>query len=173
MFRIWSDAEFARKIQDLAEGKLVLKTEAKFEPKAQAITTAAPAKEPRRSEAVSLLAVLQREARFVDFIKEQIAGYSDAQIGAAVRDVHQGCAAVLERFFALQPVSAAAEGASIEVPRNFDPAQFRVTGNVTGAPPFRGTLQHHGWKATKSELPDWTGSEASALVVAPAEVEVK
>jgi hypothetical protein len=56
---------------------------------------------------------------------------------------------------------------------NLDPAQFRLTGNVTGAAPFRGKLQHHGWKAGKCELPEWTGNDASALVVAPAEVEVK
>ena len=173
LFRIWGDAGFAFQVQELAEGKLVPKTEPKPEPKPSAARAAPPKQEPRRSEAVSLLAVLQREARFVDFIKEPIAGYSDAQIGAAVRDVHQGCAAVLDRLFALQPLNAATEGATVEVPRNFDPAQFRVTGNVTGEPPFRGTLQHHGWKAIKSELPDWTGSEASALVIAPAEVEVK
>jgi len=172
MFRIWSDAEFARKVQDLAEGKPLPKTESKPE-KPLAPPTSAPKEEPRRSEAVSLLAVLQREARFVDFIKEPIAAYSDAQIGAAARDVHQGCAVVLDRLFALQPLSAATEGASVEVPRHFDPAQFRVMGNVAGEPPFRGTLRHHGWKATKFELPAWTGSEASALVVAPAEVEVK
>jgi hypothetical protein len=173
MFRVWSDAEFAGKVRDLAEGKLVPKTEPKTEPKPQPAPATAPKKESRRSEAVSLLAVLQREARFVDFVKEPISGYSDAQIGAAVRDVHKGCAAMLDRLFALQPVSAAAEGASVEVPRHFDPAQFRLIGNVTGEPPFRGMLQHHGWKAAKCELPEWTGSEASALVIAPAEVEVK
>jgi hypothetical protein len=152
---------------------LIPKTEAKPEPKPQPVPAASPKKEPRRSEAVTLLSVLQREARFVDFVRESIAGYSDAQIGAAVRDVHQGCSSALDRLFGLQPLHQAAEGGSVEVPRNYDPAQFRVTGNVTGVPPFRGTLQHHGWKATKAELPEWTGTEASALVIAPAEVEVK
>jgi hypothetical protein len=152
---------------------LIPKTEAKPEPKPQPTPVASSKKEPRRSEAVTLLAVLQREARFVDFVKESIAGYSDAQIGAAVRDVHQGCSSVLDRLFGLLPLNQTAEGGSVEVPRNYDPAQFRVTGNVTGEPPFRGTLQHPGWRATKAELPDWSGTEASALVIAPAEVEVK
>ncbi len=172
MFRVWNDVAFAQKVQDLAEGKSVPKIEPKPTPERRP-TAAAPKQEPSRSEAVSLLAVLQREARFVDFIKEPIGSYSDAQIGAAVRDVHKGCAAVLDRLFALQPLNATTEGASVQVPRNFDPAQFRVIGNVTGEPPFHGTLLHHGWRAAKSELPDWTGSEASSLVVAPAEIEVK
>ncbi len=36
-----------------------------------------------RSDAVTLLAALQREARLVDLIQENLAAYSDAQIGAA------------------------------------------------------------------------------------------
>ncbi len=173
LFRIWSDVEFARKVKNLAAEKLPLEKEPKPAPKPSTPPGGSPIKESRRSEAVSLLAVLQREARFVDFIKESIAGYSDAQIGAAVRDVHQGCAGALDRLFGLQPLTTTVEGGSVEVPRNFDPAQFRVTGNVKGEPPFRGTLQHHGWKATKSELPDWTGSESAVWVIAPAEVEMK
>ena len=55
-----------------------------------------PASKPAvRSEAITLLAALQREARFVDFIQEPLTGYSDAQIGAAARDVHRDCGAVL------------------------------------------------------------------------------
>ncbi len=60
-----------------------------------------PAAAPRgRSEALTLLATLQREARFVDFIMESLEGYSDAQIGAVARDVHRDCGKVLERLFA-------------------------------------------------------------------------
>ena len=53
-----------------------------------------------------MLATLQREARFVDFVKESLEGYADAQIGAVARDVHRDCGAVLERLFALRPVLA-------------------------------------------------------------------
>ena len=74
------------------------------------------------SEAITLLAALQREARFVDFIQESLAGYSDAQIGAAARDVHRDCGAVLERMFALRPAVAEEEGTEVEVPAGFDPA---------------------------------------------------
>lgn len=168
LWRIWRDDAFAEKVRQLEEGRLAPVTVP--QPKAEARPQAP---EPRRSDALTLLAVLQREARFVDFIQEPIAAYSDAQIGAAVRDVHKNCASVLDRLFALRPLMNAPEGASCEVPRGFDPAQFRLTGNVGKEPPFRGQLCHHGWKATKCELPEWMGSSASATVVAPAEVELK
>jgi hypothetical protein len=118
------------------------------------------------------LAALQREARLVDFIQEPIASYSDAQVGAAVRDVHRDCAAAVQRMFALQPVMEQAEGSAIEVTDGGDPARVRLTGNVSGQPPYRGVLRHPGWQASKVDLPAWSGSAQSALVVAAAEVEL-
>jgi len=128
---------------------------------------------PTRSEAVTLLATLQREARFVDFVKEPLGGYSDAQIGAVARDVHRDCGKVLDRLFALGPVRNEEEGAELEVPAGFDAGRFRLTGNVTGEPPFRGQMVHHGWEATICQLPTWSGTAEAARVVAPAEVELK
>jgi hypothetical protein len=133
---------------------------------------AAP-KPPARSEAITLLASLQREARLVDFIQEALADYSDAQIGAAVRDIHRDCGAALQRLFALKPAVAEEEGAEVDVPAGFDSNRWRLTGNVTGEPPFRGRLVHPGWEATICELPVWTGGPAAARIVAPAEVELK
>ncbi|MGA2405072.1 MAG: DUF2760 domain-containing protein [Syntrophobacteraceae bacterium] len=131
------------------------------------------AKPPARSEAITLLAALQREARFVDFIQESLAGYSDAQIGAVARDVHRDSAAVIDRLFALKPAAPQEEGAQVDVSAGFDAGRFRLTGNVAGEPPFRGRLVHPGWEAAKCELPTWTGSKDSARVIAPAEVEIK
>ena len=134
-----------------------------------------PKPEPRRptqSEAVTLLATLQREARLVDFLKEDIAAYSDDQIGAAVRAIHQDAAKVLDRLFSIQAVVADEEGAAVQVPAGFDATRYRLTGKVVGEAPFRGTLRHHGWEATRCELPQFTGSEAAAKTIAPAEVEV-
>lgn len=133
-------------------------------------------KKPTQSEAITLLATLQREARLVDFLKEDLSGYADEQVGAAVRAIQRDSAQVLDRFFALQPVVADAEGARVNVPAGFDAARFRLTGKVTGKvageAPFTGTLQHHGWEATKCELPQFTGSDSAAKTVAPAEVEL-
>jgi hypothetical protein len=131
------------------------------------------AKGPARSEAITLLAALQREARFVDFIQESLDGYADAQIGAVARDVHRDCKAVLARMFALRPAVADEEGKEVEVPAGFDSGRWRLTGNVTGEPPFRGRLVHPGWEATTCELPTWSGAAAAQRIVAPAEVELR
>ena len=129
-------------------------------------------KKPTQSEAITLLATLQREARLVDFLKEDLSGYADEQVGAAVRAIQRDSAKVLDRFFALQPVVTDEEGAKVNVPAGFDAARYRLTGKVSGDAPFTGTLQHHGWEATKCELPQFTGSDSAAKTVAPAEVEV-
>ena len=128
---------------------------------------------PKQSEAVTLLATLQREARLVDFLKEDIGGYADDQIGAAVREIHRESAAVLNRLFAIRPVLEQEEGAAVEVPSGFDPAQYRLTGKLTGHAPFRGTLRHHGWVVTRSEFPEFIGNESAAKTICPAEVEVQ
>lgn len=129
-------------------------------------------KPPARSEALTLLATLQREARLVDFVQESLDGYSDAQIGAVSRDVHRDCAAVLKRLFALRPAVPQEEGGEVEVQAGFDAGRWRLTGNVVGEPPFRGKLAHAGWEAAIYELPTWTGTPAAARIVAPAEVEL-
>jgi hypothetical protein len=128
---------------------------------------------PARSDALTLLATLQREARLVDIVKEPLDQYSDLQIGAAARDVLRDCATVLHRYFDLQPVTEQEEDSQIDVPAGFDPSCFRVTGKVAGEPPFQGRLVHPGWRATRCELPLWSGSPESSLIVAPAEVEVE
>jgi len=130
-------------------------------------------KPPQRSEALTLLAALQREARFVDFVKEPLDSYSDAQVGAAARDVHRGCAEVIERMFAPAAASEEEEGATVEVPAGFDPGAYKLVGNVQGEPPFHGKLTHHGWQAAKCDLPQWSGGEGSTRIIAPVEVELK
>ena len=127
---------------------------------------------PGRSEALTLLATLQREARFVDFLQERLDDYNDAQIGAVARDVHRDCGKVIARLFAIRPAVDAEEGAEMEVPAGFDPGRYRLTGNVAGEPPFRGRLTHHGWEAASCQVPAFTGSKDAARVVAPVEVEL-
>lgn len=170
-FRVFGDADFAKAVDQLLRGKQPA-AEAPAPPPPPPPPKPAPPKKPVRSDAVSLLAALQREARLLDFLQESIAEYDDAQIGAAVRDIHRDAAAVIQRMFAPVAVVADAEGASVEIPAGHDPAQFRLTGNVAGQPPHRGTLQHHGWKATRSDLPQWTGGDEAATIIAPAEVEI-
>lgn len=168
-FRVLFDAALAERARPILAGEVAPA------PTSQAATTAEPKKikkTPARSDAVNLLAMLQREARLVDFLQEEIAAYGDEQIGAAVRDVHRDSAAVLQRVFALRPIREEPEGSTIELDGEFDAARYRLTGRVPETPPFRGALAHHGWQATQCVLPEWSGAESAALVVAPAVVEV-
>jgi hypothetical protein len=157
LLRCLSDREFADRLAQLFSG------------------AGAPETAPRvnRNDAVTLLAVLQREARLIDFVQESIDAYTDAQVGAAVREVHKGCRAVFDRVLALEPTLGEPEGAEVAIPTGADPNRYRMVGNVTDAPPVSGTLAHHGWQATRCELPEWTGSEKARLIVAPAEVELR
>ena len=125
-----------------------------------------------RNDAITLLAALQREARFVDIVNESLDGYSDAQIGAAARDVLRDCGKVLARVFALRPMLEQDEGATVQVPAGYETECYRLTGDVSREPPFAGKLMHAGWQATKCDLPTWTGSGKGALVVAPAEIQL-
>lgn len=165
-FKVLSDTEFAVGVERLAAGALP-------PPQPEAAPQQAPNAVPaKRSEAITLLAALQREARFVDIVSESLDGYSDAQIGAAARDVLCDCGKVLRRMFDLQPVVDNAEGDTIEVPAGYDTGRYHLTGNISQEPPLTGQLVHSGWQAMRCELPAWTGSNNAAMVVAPAEVQV-
>jgi hypothetical protein len=120
--------------------------------------------------AVQLLALLQRDGRLVDFLMEDLAAYPDAQVGAAVRDVHGGCRAALGRYVSLSAVIDDEEGAAVAVERDADPARVKVIGAVSGEPPYRGVLRHQGWEATGIDLPPLAAT--GRTIVAPAEVEV-
>lgn len=128
-------------------------------------------KENGPDAALQLLALLQRDARLIDFVGEDLTGYADAQIGAAARLVHEGCARVLREHFTLVAVRDEAEGARITLQPGFDAAAVRVTGNVVGQPPFAGQLAHRGWRATEVRLPR-LAEQHDARIVAPAEVEL-
>lgn len=141
-------------------------------PKARKVERKSPPK-PTRNDAITLLATLQREARFLDIVKEPLGDYSDAQVGAAARDVLRDCGAVLDRLFDLQPVVDQTEGDNLDLPKDYDAGRYRITGNVSGEPPYSGPLVHHGWEAKKCSLPQWTGSSDATRIVAPAELEVK
>ena len=121
--------------------------------------------------ALQLLGLLQRQARFVDFVQEDVAQYSDAEIGAAARVVHAGCRQVLAEHVPLQPVRSEAEGSRVTLAPGFDAVAVRVSGNVVGQPPFTGTLAHRGWQAASVQLPQLTDPQA-ARIVAQAEVEL-
>lgn len=121
--------------------------------------------------ALQLLGLLQREGRFVDFLQEDISGFSDAEVGAAARVVHEGCKNALNEHLTVEPIRSEAEETRVTLEAGFDAKRVRLTGNVTGQPPFTGTLTHRGWQVAQLSLPQLTeGHDAS--VIAPAEVEL-
>jgi hypothetical protein len=128
-----------------------------------------------RNDAITMLAVLQRDARLLDLVHESLDDYSDEQIGGAARNVLRDTSKALEKVFGLRRLVDVAEGDRIEIPNQASPIRWRVLGSGTnsteGSSGSRGTLVHAGWIASKTELPTWTGKKEDVLVVAPAEVE--
>jgi hypothetical protein len=126
---------------------------------------------PSTTPALQLLSLLQREGRLVDFLEQDIAGFSDVEVASAVRVVHEGCRKALRGHMKLGPIRAEEEGATVTVPAGYSPAEVKLTGNVQGSAPYKGTLQHRGWRATDVVLPTPVqGFDPSVL--APAEVEL-
>ena len=132
----------------------------------------APVVPPKPSaEPLWLLSLLQREGRLLDFLLEDVAGYTNEQIGAAVRDIHRQCKKAIADHLVLEPVMSGTENSQVTVAAGFDPSAIRLTGNVAGQPPFRGNLLHHGWRVREIKLSRPPEGQ-DQFVVQPAEVEV-
>ena len=129
-----------------------------------------PPPPPNKDAALALLALLQREGRLVDFLEQDIAGFGDADIGAAVRVVHEGCRRALRAHVTLAPVRTEEEGAQVTIVEAA-PEEITLTGNVGGKGPYTGTLRHRGWKATSLTLPEAAPGHDAHLLAA-AEVEL-
>jgi len=169
-FALLGDGHLAARVQTLRNGA----------PLASEVPPPAPVQTPSPTRvratanvdaALQLLALLQRESRFVDFLQEDITAYSDADVGGAARLLHGGARKVLKETFDLEAVRTEAEGSRLTLPAGFDAAAVRVTGNVVGQPPFTGTLEHKGWRATAVRLPALTEGH-DTRVIAPAEVQL-
>lgn len=184
-FRVLFDPAFAARVDHLRGAAPALESDTKKKPKDDERASGeklkkapkekkAPApvmREAGPEAALQLLALLQREGRFVDFLEEDVAGFPDAQIGAAARVVHEKCRSAIREHFPLEPVRSEEEGATVKLEKGFDAARVRVVGNVVGEPPFIGTLSHRGWRVREVRLPKMAeGHDPS--IVSPAEVEL-
>jgi hypothetical protein len=174
-FSVLGDREFAAGVLRLRDGAPVAAPVATPQPAPAATPApvAAPVviREAGPDAALQLLGLLQRDARFIDFVEENIAGYSDADIGAAARLVHDGCRTTLREHFTIRPVREEAEGSRVTLAEGFDATAIRLTGNVVGKPPFSGNISHRGWRVEDVRLPMLTKTH-DATVLAPAEVEL-
>jgi len=165
-FRVLFSAPYAGRVARLESGEVTPPTPAAApKPEAPKLRSA-----PTDS-ALQLLGLLQREGRFIDFVQEDVAGFSDAEVGAAARVVHESVRKALQSHLELERVRSEAEGSRVQVPKGFSANEVRLTGNVVGEAPFTGTLTHAGWRVKRFELPQL--SEGIDLkVLAPAEVEL-
>jgi hypothetical protein len=176
-FRVLFDGAFASSAWQLRESDAKAlppsrerepKAEVKSEPKVEAKPVAPP---PPADPALQLLAIFQREGRFVDFLEQDIASFGDADVGAAARVVHEGCRKALRAHAKVAPVRSEEEGTKVTIAAGFAPAEVKLSGNVQGAAPYTGVLRHRGWKATAMTLPTPVqGYDPNVL--APAEVEL-
>ncbi|MEX2264531.1 MAG: DUF2760 domain-containing protein [Bryobacteraceae bacterium] len=121
--------------------------------------------------ALQMLSILQRDARLVDFVMEDLAPYSDEQVGAAVRGVHDGCRETLSRYVRLSPVLDAVEGTYAKA-EALSAEAVKWIGNVPAQPPPGGVLRHKGWRAETVDLPAMPPNR-NARIIAPAELEVE
>ena len=114
---------------------------------------AAPPPKPQAGPAdgaVQILSLLQRDARLVDFLMEDISAYSDEQVGAAVRDVQAQSKQSLERYLQFQPVIDGVEGTYTKT-EGIAQGAIKLIGNVpaNGKAPG-GLLRHKGWQAARN-----------------------
>lgn len=126
---------------------------------------------PSEDAAMHLLSLFQRDGRLIDFLNEDVQSFSDAEIGAAARVVHEGCQKVMKHYFVLEPVRSEEEESRVTIDKGFNPQEIRLTGNVVGEAPFQGVLAHGGWRVTEVKMPDWN-TDQDSRIIAPAEVEI-
>jgi hypothetical protein len=124
--------------------------------------------------ALQLLQILQRDSRLIDFLMEDISGYADDQIGAAVRSLHADCRASLTRHVELAPVLDGVEGTyqKLDVTNTPDANRIKLLGSIpaNGKAPG-GLLRHRGWEAVSVQLP--AVGKTNVSILAPAEIEVE
>jgi len=164
--RVLFNRQLAADVYRLSRGEAVAKLDVDKAPRLAPVL-----KEAGPDAALQLLGLLQRDGRFVDFIEEDVVGFSDVEIGAAARVVHEGCRKVLREHFHIEPVRTEPEGSRVTLEKGFNASAVRVTGNVVGESPFTGTLTHRGWRATEVKLPKLV-AEHDARVLTPAEVDL-
>lgn len=164
-FRVLFDGVFARDVSNVqTRGRLP-----EVRPPTQSMPAIPPP--PPADTALILLGIFQREGRLVDFLEQDVTSFSDADVGAAARVVHEGCRKALRAHARITPVRSEEEGTRVTIAAGFAPAEVKLSGNVGGSPPFTGILRHRGWRALDLSLPiPVTGHDAE--VIAPAEIEL-
>lgn len=169
-FKVLFDGAYAAEVKN-GPRALPEPTREEEKPKKEAPKKKAEPEVDPLASALQLLALLQREGRLVDFLEEDVASFSDADIGAAARVVHTGCRKALREHVTLEPVRTEEEGAKVTLESDFAKEAVKLTGNVGGQGPWSGTLRHRGWRAAKLSLPTAISGH-DVRILAQAEVEL-
>jgi hypothetical protein len=175
-FRVLFNAAFAARARDLCDAALPSSAAEKPELPEASRSTSKPiasstVEEPSLDSVFQFLALLQREGRFIDFVQQDIASFGDADVGAAARVVHEGCRRALRAHAKIVNVREETEGSPVTVASGVDLGQVKLTGDVRGEPPYKGTLRHKGWRIETLSLPTHFGQQ-DPRILAPAEVEL-
>jgi hypothetical protein len=171
LVRVLFDGTFARKLWQTYEAdRGGLPPPASAIPSPRAVTAELPPPPPAEP-ALQLLSLLQREGRLIDFLEQDITSFSDADIGAAARVVHDGCQKALHTHVKISPLREEDEGTRVTIADGFEPAVVKLTGEVRGSAPYRGVLRHRGWRASELTLPRAVKGY-DPMILAPAEVEL-
>lgn len=179
---VCSLALFIANLRSKVEGAIPNSAPAKSEPDTKSATLDAKQVTPKdgneKQAVLNFISTLQQKGRLLDFLMDDVSKYSDTQVAAAARVVHQGCSGVLRDYFDIKPVTSSREGTALTLERDFDAHSYRLLGRVVGEPPFSGKLLHKGWLTTDVKLPEQVGMTANPQVphgghiIAPAEVEL-
>ena len=183
-FRVLFNGEYAAELEApasnlalpsaLAPGARPGPAEKEPEPKLEAKPKPEPKPEPKppsTDAALQLLALFQREGRFIDFLEEDVSSFPDADIGAAARVVHSGCRKALHEHVKLEAVRPEDEGARLTLSDPIDATRVKLTGNVAGSGPWTGALRHKGWRAVEITMPTAVAGH-DPRILAQAEVEL-
>jgi len=123
----------------------------------------------RRSDAIALLALLQRCAGLVDLIYDDLESMTDEQIGRLARDVLDQSHKCLEECLGISTIVEQFEGELVDIPDAASPNRWNLLGDMSSE---QGRVLHPGWIASSLELPGWKGSKENAMVIAPVKVDV-
>jgi hypothetical protein len=164
-FKILFSGVFAQKVRSLGmDNKSIKPTQLpKNEPKP-------PEKQQEtKDSSLLLLSLMQREARLIDFLMEDITEYSNEQVGAAIRDVHKKASGILKRCY--DPIALVAQEGEVDLEVAYNAEVWDVSGKIPQAGSFKAEVIHSGWMAQKLELPVWKGSLANRMLISPAQAE--
>ncbi|MFZ9035882.1 MAG: DUF2760 domain-containing protein [Francisellaceae bacterium] len=159
---------FSQRIKALFCGQLTIQT---AEKSAEIAPMEAKTNTDDHQSAKQLLALLQQKGRFIDFINENIDTFSDEEIAAAARIVHQGCQKMIKEHIGISVIREEAEDSKITLEPNFDRHSIELSGNIHNQKQFSGILLHKGWKVDRIHLPTLS-DQGNADIIQAAKIEV-